>query len=157
MFDKLDILAGDKQHITLQVAQLAGQSESTCSVWLEGLDLDRVTNGDGSCSHKQDDEFEAGGSSSSNKYGERWPIGAVRVTTTTLWAVLEEALTSLALHHLDTLARYVLVPLNLFGAALHWSWFSGFKMSGICSFDVHVKVTASAGIFGGDAQLISDY
>ncbi|XP_050725790.1 cortactin-binding protein 2-like isoform X4 [Eriocheir sinensis] len=84
----------------------SSQSESTCSVWLEGLDLDRVTNGDGGCSHKQEDEFESGsGSSSSNEYRERWPIGAVRVTTTTLWAVLEEALTSLALHHLDTLAR----------------------------------------------------
>ena len=81
---------------------VTGQSESTCSVWLEGLDLDRVVNGDGSCAHEQENELE----SSSNEHGERWPIGAVRVTTTTLWAVLEEALTSLALHHLDTLARY---------------------------------------------------
>lgn len=88
---------------------VTGQSESTCSVWLEGLDLDRVTNGDGSCTHEQEDEFESGSSSKSSisKHGEQWPIGAVRVTTTTLWAVLEEALTSLALHHLDTLARYV--------------------------------------------------
>lgn len=96
-------------------ARLAGQSESTCSVWLEGLDLDRVTNGSGGCSHKQEDELDPGGSSSSSiKYGERWPIGAVRVTTTTLWAVLEEALTSLALHHLDTLARCVHVSVVYF-------------------------------------------
>lgn len=82
-------------------------------MWLEGLDLDRVTNGDGGCSHKQEDESESG--SSSNEYRERWPIGAVRVTTTTLWGVLEEALTSLALHHLDTLARCAPASIILFG------------------------------------------
>ncbi|XP_063841624.1 cortactin-binding protein 2-like isoform X3 [Scylla paramamosain] len=90
----------------LALLSSSSQSESTCSVWLEGLDLDRVINGDGSCTHEQEDEFESGTSSSSSKHhGERWPIGAVRVTTTTLWAVLEEALTSLALHHLETLTR----------------------------------------------------
>lgn len=88
---------------------VTGQSESTCSVWLEGLDLDRVINGDGSCTREEEDEFESGSSSSSSNkhHGERWPIGAVRVTTTTLWAVLEEALTSLALHHLETLTRCI--------------------------------------------------
>ncbi|XP_042209798.1 cortactin-binding protein 2-like isoform X2 [Homarus americanus] len=77
----------------------SSRSECTCSVWLEGLDLNRV--GDGSKRHNGDDGSDKDG----GECGERWAIGAVRVTSATLWGALEETLTSLALHHWDALAR----------------------------------------------------
>ncbi|KAK8725279.1 hypothetical protein OTU49_010794 [Cherax quadricarinatus] len=79
----------------------SNRSECTCSVWLEGLDLDRIPDGDGSNGPNGDD----GADNSGREYSERWAIGAVRVTSATLWAALEETLTSLALHHWDSLTR----------------------------------------------------
>lgn len=64
--------------------------------------MDRVADDDGSHRHNGDDGLEK----RSREFGKRWAIGAVRVTSATLWAALEETLTSLALHHWDTLARY---------------------------------------------------
>ncbi|XP_066938725.1 cortactin-binding protein 2-like isoform X2 [Macrobrachium rosenbergii] len=77
------------------------RSECTCSVWLEGLDIDRLVEGDpGSRSNGDDGFIEEEGKSNC-----LWAIGAVRVTPATLWAALEETLTSLALHHWEALAR----------------------------------------------------
>lgn len=86
---------------TLAFISGTDRSECTCSVWLEGLDINRLVEGDGGSRSNGDDGFrttEENGSSC-------WAIGAVRVTPATLWAALEETLTSLALHHWEALAR----------------------------------------------------
>lgn len=76
---------------------LTGGSEVTCAVWLEGLDFSQTPN------HEEVEE-------ENTRRGcgvERWAVGTVRISPATLWTALEDALTSLALHHWDTLARYV--------------------------------------------------
>lgn len=85
---------------SLAIVSSSNQSECTCSVWLEGLDMDRGDDEE-SLGHNGDDGLEKRG----REFGKRWAIGAVLVTSATLWAALEETLTSLALHHWDTLAR----------------------------------------------------
>ncbi|XP_045624047.2 LOW QUALITY PROTEIN: cortactin-binding protein 2 [Procambarus clarkii] len=86
---------------SLALVSSSHRSECTCSVWLEGLDLDRVADGDESNGPNGDDGLD----NCDRECSERWAIGAVRVTSATLWAALEETLTSLALHHWDALAR----------------------------------------------------
>ncbi|XP_068201010.1 cortactin-binding protein 2-like isoform X3 [Palaemon carinicauda] len=76
------------------------RSECTCSVWLEGLDINRLVEGEPGNISNGDDGFIKEG-----KCNCLWAIGAVRVTPATLWAALEETLTSLALHHWEVLAR----------------------------------------------------
>ena len=75
-------------------------------MWLEGLDVDRLAERDpGSRSNGSEDYVKEGVGSSACL----WAIGAVRVTSATLWAALEETLTSLVLHHWEALARYCTV------------------------------------------------
>lgn len=40
-----------------------------------------------------------------NSRSRRWAVGVARVTPTTLWASLEDTLTSLTLHHWEALSR----------------------------------------------------
>lgn len=84
---------------------LLDRSECTCSVWIEGLDLEKIGSGDTVIRANGEEGLER----NNRESGQRWAVGAVRVTPATLWAALEETLTSLVLHHWEALARSVLL------------------------------------------------
>ncbi|XP_063612457.1 cortactin-binding protein 2-like [Penaeus indicus] len=85
----------------LALISSSDRSECTCSVWIEGLELEKI----GSCDTFIRANGEEGLERNNCESGQRWAVGAVRVTPATLWAALEETLTSLVLHHWEALAR----------------------------------------------------
>ncbi|KAK7016427.1 hypothetical protein SK128_021084 [Halocaridina rubra] len=90
----------------------ADRNECTCSVWLEGLDIDSMNEDDPVRRSNGEVSYHkvAGGKGTS-----RWAIGVVRVTPATLWAALEETLTSITLHHWESMARNQACGLNISG------------------------------------------